>query len=750
MHMKRINIQWKNLDLVSTTTLKGKKLAKKELMISVNSICFLNLMSLSFQKKDNRYAASGMLSLAREWIHEKKYEEAEALLDQVSSYWPHSSSLLFAKFVVSLFLGKESFPYLEESILSSSSFDSSFSYRLYVELFGKMKEEYDTIPLLEVLPPELPIVALNENSYNGKYLAFLKFVQEEDWKSALEKLHECEQMKPDLEDLEITEKLVDICLEQQRKAIELEKKQDKELEKKRIDVFLGYVKERDIKSAKEQLLSILAYRELEGKNNYTYHLFLELLETIEQVQQDMTYEVLSVAYDYQKEKDAFYTFQEAISVGDFPKAWQCGKKCKTKVLDSEHPKLKVGVYVDLLQYLFDCLEERQKEMENIYQIVESNIQKGHYTHALELYQIHKEGLKIYQEKLLISLFQAGIAIEKNVKREEEEEEPYEAIEEELEEIPLEVQNQDAIVEEEIQEKLEEISRCREEQEEPTDSSSSSKPEEVEETSLEEEKELVAETFLPKMVLGSKPKETTLYPVEPLLPHAIPSHDFFKKFIQYYHVGAWEEARYWLNQYDQLLHANQLSKRLDQFYYQIEIAYMDMLESPTVVGKKEEVYAYAYSCMRSHDYESALTYLDYYDRLDTTRNNKGLILKGYVESKMGNYEEAIQDFIAANAMSPDPDAYYFLGEIYYQEKKWNDAIFCYLMYNEFYPKERVDTYLNLSECYHKKGNLTRTLRYLHIADLINEEQNLGLHLQHRISKIQRLLDQMKEKQEQSKE
>ena len=163
----------------------------------------------------------------------------------------------------------------------------------------------------------------------------------------------------------------------------------------------------------------------------------------------------------------------------------------------------------------------------------------------------------------------------------------------------------------------------------------------------------------------------------------------------------------------------------------EVAYAESMEDKNLFTKKQDLYQLAYSAMRNYDYNRAITYLEYYEKMDACRNNKALILKGYIYRKMGRYETAMKYFIQANSISPNPDAYYFLGDIYYKLHRFKDAVFCYITYNEFYPKENISVYLNLSECYRKLNNANKSLKYLRIADEINTNQNRGLNLKNRI-------------------
>ena len=467
--MKRLGIvrnKWKSLDMVSIHAVKRQKLTNKNLMVFVNSPLFFKEILYSFQYNDNRYASLGLLALAWQEIDSKRYEEADRILNQILKYWKHSSELYFAKFIVTLFQDKDAFSYLQEAIENKKEDSFDDSYRLFLLLYEKMGEDYDTIPLMELLTPAKSLIAFNANSFNGRYLTFLKEIGEDDFSSARKSLNRLEQMKKDDIALAITSKILNLIIQKKEEMEEQKRLQERKLEEERSIRFVKKVSENDIAGAKEELEMILAHREIDHKDNYIYYLFLELIEMIEKARSDSTFELLEVKYTYRKEQDKLYTFFEAISVGDFKKAYEVGKRCRGKNLDSKNSKIKISTYLSLLEYFFGILEEHQKELDNIYQIVQSNIMRGHYLHALELYQIHKVGLKIYQEELLLDLFQAGIAIENKIEMPTEEKEgSYDISMEELPEIPLEVQNQDKIIEEEITSKLEQLSHTQKGQKE---------------------------------------------------------------------------------------------------------------------------------------------------------------------------------------------------------------------------------------------------------------------------------------------
>ncbi len=711
------NNKWKNLDMVEIISVKKKKLTRQNLMVFVNGIPFLESSVYALQVGDNRYAFVGILESIWKQIEDENYVGATILIDQILPTSQHSSSLFLAKFITSLFLGEEGFPYLQKAIETKKTREEDEFYRLYLKLYGQMEKDYEVEVLEDLLAPSPKRIVVQKNSYNGRYQSFLERLEEEDYAEALDELKSCLQMKKNYLPLEIAERLLDLVIERKKELQHQKEEQEKVLEESRVEAFIQAVQERNLPKAKEELTRFLAYREAASKDNYVGYLFLELLEMLEAVVANPTFEYTKVEHDYPKEKDAFYTFQEAISLGDYEHALEAGKRCRRKMFDKEIPKLKVSVYVSLLEYFFTVLEERQKEVDITYQIIQVNISKMHYTHAFQVYQENEERLVPYEKRLLQDLFEAGMKLEQNQPSlNKETEEPQQLsfpVQEKLALDDLVVEEPPALEPPILEEKIEVESR---------------------EEELEDGEELEVE----------EDQEEVFYPVEPLLFHTLPTHEYFTYFLQYYQVMHIEEARYWLTQYDQLLHMNRIIKRLDQFYYALEVMSMDLLEPVERVQEKEKMYAYAYNEMRHNRLENALSYLTYYQQLDQTKNPKGWILKGYIEMQLGKYKEAIASFIEANSLSPDPDAYYFLGEIYYKQKRWNDAIFCYLTYNEFYPKESISVYLNLSECYKKMGKTFKTLKYLQQAESINREQNLGYNLIKRILQTEMLNHKKKEK------
>ncbi len=689
--------RWKNLDVLNISLNE----LKAELIIFVNSSFFFRSKKSILHKEPNSYEKEGLLELVWSYVYEKNYKKASLILNSITN---DSNDSLFAKFVVSLFQGEDAFSYLKECIEKKQNSKYDSEYQLYLEIYKRMTD-YDADSLLDLLNPVGKIVAFNSNSYLGNYLEFQKLLNDGQYKKASKKLLICKKMNPNSIHIEILLQLVSLLIKDEAEKLKKKRKMELELEQERCQKFIELIKEKDFKNAKEQVEKIISYRNNEKQNNYVYQLFLEILETYFTFSKDITFEIPEFSYTYQKQDDSHYTFLEAISLGDFRTALKVGKKCKNKAIDPSIPKLKVGLYLIVLEQLFTDLTSREKKQEHLYYIVQNNIQRGHFIHALELYQNNRIVLENYQSNILLDLFQTGIAIERK-------------------EINFhDLYNQDILVEEETVQLELPIEPKGE------DNVESSPKEEV----VEEEKEPHKEDV----------KAEVFYPVEPLLVHTEPNQEYFLYYSKCMEYGQYDEARYWLTQYGAILKENQLKKRLDHHFYTIEVSRMESLEEGNLVTKKEELYQMAYSSMRNYEYEKSITYLEYYAKMDTCRNNKALILKGYVYTRMGKYQSAIKCFIEANSISPNPDAYYYLGEIYYKMHRWKDAIFCYITYNEFYPKENLTVYLNLSECYRKLNNSKKSLKYLKIADELNLNQNRGLNLKNRILRAE-MMNQKKEK------
>lgn len=709
--MKKLGMKrnsWKNLDMIQIKLKENNS----EVIVFINSPAFFRSKIGSLQKDNSKYTVINYLEKVWNFIFLKNYKKASKELEKILEKFPLTNSILFAKFVVSIFLKEDAFPHLKECILRKNNNLYDEEYRLYLELYRNMDEDVDN--LFDSLSEEKEIIAFNKKSFNGNYLELRKAIKEKDFKLAKKKLSICRKLRPEYFHLEILEQLLILVQNKEEELIKRKKQQERELEKERCQKLISLIKEKNFKEAKEQVELILTYRS-SNKSNHSYHLILEILEIVFTFEKDMTFELPQVSYSYQEGNDFLSTFLESISIGDFKTALEVGKKCRNKVLDASDPRIKVGTYLIVLEYLVSSLEARMKEQDNLYKIVQNNIQKGHFIHALELYQNNQIILNHYQSELLMDLFQSGIAIEKQ-------EVPFANIyyggfqveAKKVEQISIEdiqqiEENPDLIDEDFKQTKLTNEMILEEKDQESSPKEDPSSKENV----LEEGKEEI------------------FYTVEPLLVHIEPTQEYFVYFTKCLEFGQYEEAKYWLTQYGGLLKSNQLQKRLDHYYYMAEVAYAESMEDKNLFTKKQELYQLAYSAMRNYDYNRAITYLEYYEKMDACRNNKALILKGYIYRKMGRYETAMKYFIQANSISPNPDAYYFLGDIYYKLHRFKDAVFCYITYNEFYPKENISVYLNLSECYRKLNNANKSLKYLRIADEINTNQNRGLNLKNRI-------------------
>lgn len=704
-----------NLDMVSVSNKKKNKTLPKKIIVYVNSLLFLKRLNFVLQIKNVKYEATGLIEEAWNLIKNSNYKQADEILDRLLLYTDSSYRTFFGKFITSLFQDKDAYIYLKRTIETKCDAYNDDYYRLYLTLYNELIDiSDDYIPLLELLSPKKKIVAFNKNSFNGHFLSFLNYLDEKNYQSAKKELNICLSMKNDIY-LVIVNILLDKLIEHQKYVKKMYIEQEKRLEKDRAFKFAEAIKNNNLVEAKKILETIISYRSQENKNNYIYYLFLEMLETIELVDTNLVFEIMPIEYNYSPTKDNFTNFQEAIAAGDFKYALEFGNKCRNKVLDNHLPVIKVKLYVILLEILFKKLAEREKNIDNLYQILISNIEKGNYRHALNLYNMNTKVLKDYNNKLVNYLF--NLLMNKSAELVIKEQE---SIEEAGKIIESKVQNVDLVKMEHVDSKDDEV--------EPT----------ILKDNIETSTEIKDDAAKAKPVKIIKPinNEVTIF-----LRHKEPNNVFFQKYQICLINKKYAEAKGWLDYFAELLNSNNIKKRLDYYYYQINLGMLENQQSEEIIMKRKKTYFFAYNYILEGKYEEALSYLTYYVETDSINDVRGHLLLGRLYTLMKNYKKAIECYIKANSIAPNPDSYYFLGEIYYKEHRYADAIFCYLTFNEFYPKENPTVYLNLAECYKHLDKTDKVVKYLRLAEEINVEQKRGLYLKDRILKAE-IIDKKK--------
>lgn len=745
-----------NLDMVIISNIKKRGLLSKKTIVYVNSILFFCSKKYKLQVYNVKYELDGILKDAWSYIDNTQYEQAEKLLDRILNHSTRSCSAYFGKFIVTLFQNKDSYTYLKRTIEVNNNTKYDDFYRLYLKLFNELIDiEEDYIPLLELLAPPQKIVAFNKNSYNGKYLSFLEYLELKQYSKSRELLKECLEMKTNIYLLAI-DKLLDLVIKHQQEIKKAREKQEQELEKKRSIAFAQAVKNKDLESAKKILETIISYRNLDNKNNYIYYLFLELIETIGMVELDSLFELMPVTYNYTDIKDNFYTFNEAISAGDFKTALEAGRKCRGKLLDHKQNSIKVNLYVILLEILYEKLEERKNNIDNLYSLIINNIEKKNYKHALALYNDNSLVLKDYNSKLvnylLLWLSEEPIqyVIEPSVDEEVEEEKIIEETEENLEEKIIEQNDQptnsEEVIEVDEQPTYEEtvVAEIL-----PTEENKIVEVEAVKDEAPTEESieaEFVDDVLLEPADSPNSIKIDSKVNSNPVifLRHNEPNHEAFQKYLLCLVNKKYPEAKAWLDRFNEILEENNINKRLDYYYYQISLGMLEDTHDQGYINSKRQTYFLAYNDILNGNYDEAEAYLKYYNDLDKDNDIRGYLLLGRLYMFTNRYDLALEAYITANSIAPNPDSYYFLGEIYYERNKWTDAIFCYLTYNKFYPKENSNVYLNLAECYKQLEQYDKVVKTLKIAEEINVEQKRGLNLKERILKAEMLEKKKKEK------
>lgn len=745
-----------NLDMVIISNTKKRGLLSKKTIVYVNSFLFFCSKKYKLQARDVKYEIDGILNEAWNFVYGKQYKQAEALFDRILELSDCSCQTYFGKFIVSLFQDKDSYIYLKKAIETKKDDKDDDYYRLFLNLFNELLDlEEDYVPLLESLAQPQKVMAFSKNSYNGRYLIFLDYINSKQYDKAKEALEYCLEMKQNIY-MNIIDKLLNLVIKHKYELKKARERQELELEKKRSIAFAQAVKNKDIIEAKKVLETIISYRNLDNKNNYIYYLFLELIETIGMVELDSLFELMPVTYNYTDIKDNFYTFNEAISAGDFKTALEAGRKCRGKLLDHKQNSIKVNLYVILLEILYEKLEERKNNIDNLYSLIINNIEKKNYKHALALYNDNSIVLKDYNSKLinylLLWLSEEPIqyVIEPSVDEEVEEEKIIEEAEENLEEKIIEPNDQSTNSEEVIE--VDEQPTYEETVVEEILSTEEAEMVEVEnikeDTSTDEniETEFVDDVLLEPADSPNSIKIDSNVNSNPVifLRHNEPNHEVFQKYLLCLVNKKYTEAKSWLDRFNEILEENNINKRLDYYYYQISLGLLEDTHDQGYINSKRQTYFLAYNDILNGNYDEAEAYLKYYNDLDKDNDIRGYLLLGRLYMFTNRYDLAQEAYITANSIAPNPDSYYFLGEIYYERNKWADAIFCYLTYNKFYPKENSNVYLNLSECYKHIEQYDKMVKSLQVAEEINVEQKRGLNLKERILKAEMLEKKKKEK------
>ena len=745
-----------NLDMVIISNTKKRGLLSKKTIVYVNSFLFFCSKKYKLQARDVKYEIDGILNEAWNFVYGKQYKQAEVLFDRILELSDCSCQTYFGKFIVSLFQDKDSYIYLKKSIETKKDDKDDDYYRLFLNLFNELLDlEEDYVPLLESLAQPQKVMAFSKNSYNGRYLIFLDYINSKQYDKAKEALENCLEMKQNIY-MNIIDKLLNLVIKHKYELKKARERQELELEKKRSIAFAQAVKNKDIIEAKKVLETIISYRNLDNKNNYIYYLFLELIETIGMVELDSLFELMPVTYNYTDIKDNFYTFNEAISAGDFKTALEAGRKCRGKLLDHKQNSIKVNLYVILLEILYEKLEERKNNIDNLYSLIINNIEKKNYKHALALYNDNSIVLKDYNSKLinylLLWLSEEPIqyVIEPSVDEEVEEEKIIEEAEENLEEKIIEPNDQSTNSEEVIE--VDEQPTYEETVVEEILSTEEAEMVEVEnikeDTSTDEniETEFVDDVLLEPADSPNSIKIDSNVNSNPVifLRHNEPNHEVFQKYLLCLVNKKYTEAKSWLDRFNEILEENNINKRLDYYYYQISLGLLEDTHDQGYINSKRQTYFLAYNDILNGNYDEAEAYLKYYNDLDKDNDIRGYLLLGRLYMLTNRYDLALDTYINANSIAPNPDSYYFLGEIYYERNKWADAIFCYLTYNKFYPKENSNVYLNLSECYKHIEQYDKMVKSLQVAEEINVEQKRGLNLKERILKAEMLEKKKKEK------
>lgn len=137
----------------------------------------------------------------------------------------------------------------------------------------------------------------------------------------------------------------------------------------------------------------------------------------------------------------------------------------------------------------------------------------------------------------------------------------------------------------------------------------------------------------------------------------------------------------------------------------------------------------FTLFQSGNYEQALNSYNLAIGLEPERNYF-YYHRGNAFRMLGKKEEAKQDYIKCNTLKPTPEAYYAVGQIYFEQKDSVNAFSSFVQANELRPDiEKLNYFMAL---YHyKKG--ADSLALFHVEKYINKFYNKvdGYVLQHQI-------------------
>lgn len=177
-------------------------------------------------------------------------------------------------------------------------------------------------------------------------------------------------------------------------------------------------------------------------------------------------------------------------------------------------------------------------------------------------------------------------------------------------------------------------------------------------------------------------------------------------------GDCEQAKKSLAAYREFIEQNHLDRNID--YYELRLSSMEQEKNTPDFQKKERLYNRAKKQLNKGNYSSAFNIINNYIERDNDLSAKGYLLRGRCLEYMNNYEGAKKDYKKAISIIPEPNAYHCLGRVNNYQNNYQDAVECFLEYEERRPGHHQHNLEALSYSYQKLGNEELSAKYKTLA------------------------------------
>lgn len=184
----------------------------------------------------------------------------------------------------------------------------------------------------------------------------------------------------------------------------------------------------------------------------------------------------------------------------------------------------------------------------------------------------------------------------------------------------------------------------------------------------------------------------------------------KEYKSYLKSGDIENARHYLQMYDDAIRGTALDRWID-FYYKRTSDKEAEINNENF-GEREKLYNNAKEFVAKKEYQNAIEIATQYIDLNPSLSAKGYLLRGKAYEYLRKYTEAENDYLKVIEYSHEPYAYFRLGKICFFQRRREDA----LKYLHEYEKRKTTSFITVGEMstlrniYHKLGDIGRYQKY----------------------------------------